>query len=100
MDRIFDTAADLLSLPALLDFLYCLLHASGAELAARGQPDPVPPQTEPSPTNQLKATVENLKEGIVKAAKRGLASVNGGGAHKKLTPPAGNTRSSALFLDR
>ncbi|EUB62872.1 Brefeldin A-inhibited guanine nucleotide-exchange protein 3 [Echinococcus granulosus] len=97
VDQIFDTAAEALSLPALIDFLSYLLQASSAELAARSHPQST--SMEHKPANNLKQAVNSVKDELVKVARLGMASLNGSpmlidhcNSHK--------LRSPALFLDR
>ncbi|KAL5108045.1 Brefeldin A-inhibited guanine nucleotide-exchange protein 3 [Taenia crassiceps] len=97
VDQIFDTAAEVLSLPALIDFLYYLLQASSAELAARRHPQST--SAEHKISSNLKQVVNSVKDELVKVAKLGMASLNGNIMsieHCDSRKP----QSPALFLDR
>ncbi|KAM7542612.1 hypothetical protein Aperf_G00000008521 [Anoplocephala perfoliata] len=97
VDQIFDTAADVLSLPALMDFIYYLLQASGAELAARSQSRPTSPELKQA--DNLRRTFANVKDKIFKVAKRQLTNFGGVGElddEEKLI----KSQSLTLFLDR
>ncbi|KAL5968223.1 Brefeldin A-inhibited guanine nucleotide-exchange protein 3 [Taenia solium] len=97
VDQIFDTAAEVLSLPALIDFIYYLLQASSAELAARSHPQSNP--VEHKVSSNLKQAVNSVKDELVKVAKLGMASLNGNPElieHCTSRKP----QSPALFLDR
>lgn len=97
VDQIFDTAADVLSLPALVDFIYCILQASGAELAARSQRHSTTPESKH--TNNLRQAIASAKDKMVKVAKRQIIIFSGVG---KLGDKGKSIKSQGptLFLDR
>lgn len=97
VDQIFDTAAEVLSLPALIDFLYYLLQASSAELTARSHPQSTPVENKMS--SNLKQAVNSVKDELVKVAKLGMASSNGNSVSFEHCDPH-KPQSPALFLDR
>ncbi|KAM3186751.1 hypothetical protein ACTXT7_003721 [Hymenolepis weldensis] len=97
VDQIFDTAAEVLSLPALMDFIYYILQASGAELAARAQPHPPsPPETKQA--SNLKQGVTSVKDEIFKVAKRHIAGFSGGGKVNDKERKAIKSQSPSMFL--
>uniref|UniRef100_A0A5K3FNK2 SEC7 domain-containing protein n=1 Tax=Mesocestoides corti TaxID=53468 RepID=A0A5K3FNK2_MESCO len=97
VDRIFDTAAEVLSLPALLDFVCCLLQASGAELASREQAQSM--TTGQKSLNQFKCVVNSLKGEILKATKLRSTNANAS-AFNSAQIVLCNSHSPTLFLDR
>lgn len=97
VDRIFDTAAELLSLPLLIDFLFLLLQASRAELKTRRRPQLF--FLERIKGSHLKQTVFSLKDAILNVAMRKIARL-----HRNVTFDEHiNMRKSpspTIFLDR
>uniref|UniRef100_A0A0R3SXB9 DUF1981 domain-containing protein n=1 Tax=Hymenolepis diminuta TaxID=6216 RepID=A0A0R3SXB9_HYMDI len=97
VDQIFDTAAEVLSLPALMDFIYYILQASGAELAARAQAhSPSPPETKQA--SNLKQAVISVKDEIFKVAKRQIVSFSGDGKVSDKERKAVKSQSPCMFL--
>ncbi|VDM34088.1 unnamed protein product [Hydatigera taeniaeformis] len=97
VDQIFDTAAEVLSLPALIDFLYYLLQASSVELADRSHPKSTSMECKTS--INLKHAVDSAKDEFLKVAKLGIARINGSSTlNERYT--SRKLQSPALFLDR
>nr|CDS25689.2 brefeldin A inhibited guanine [Hymenolepis microstoma] len=93
-DQIFNIAAEVLSLPALLEFIYYILQASGAELAARARP-PTPSPPESKQAGNLKQAVTNVKDEIFKVARRQFSTMKFSNEERKAT----ESQSDSMFLD-
>ncbi|VDN98268.1 unnamed protein product [Rodentolepis nana] len=99
VDQIFDIAAEVLSLPALLEFIYYILQASGAELAARARPR-TPSSPKSKQPGNLKQAVTNVKDEIFKVARRQFSTFSGVKKFSDEKRKATESQGDSMFLDR